>query len=134
MSPASLSDPRASVRYATEGIALGIGAALLALALAFLAPPAFAQKDKAGSDRATIAVMTEEGDTLPVVHEVIITRDGISIDARSGNVVGRIEDYSGGDQIRVEIDVVGDDPIIPTSGSIKCIEPPLPREQPVSLQ
>lgn len=111
MSPASLSDPRPSVRYVTEGIVLGTAAALLALALAFLAPPAFAQQGKAGSDRATLDVVTEEGDTLPVVREVIITRDGISIDARSGNVVGRIEDYSGGERVTVDLDL-DDDSII----------------------
>jgi hypothetical protein len=112
MLPASLSDSRASVRYATEGIALGTVAALLALALAFLAPPAFAQKGKAGSERATLDVVTEEGDTLPVVREVIITRDGISIDARSGNVVGRIEDYSGGERVHVDLNLHDDDSII----------------------
>jgi hypothetical protein len=112
MSLASSSDPRASVRYATEGLALGIAAALLALALGLLAPPAFAQKDRASSDRATLDVVTEEGDTLPVVREVIITRDGISIDAKSGNVVGRIEDYSGGDRITVDLDIGDDEPVI----------------------
>jgi hypothetical protein len=110
MSLASSSNPRTSIRHLTEGVALGTAAAILAIALGLLAPPANAQKGRTDSDRAGLDVVTEEGDTLPVVREVTITRDGISIDRQSGSLKGRVEDHGGG-RIVVDIDS-DDDPVI----------------------
>jgi hypothetical protein len=82
--------------------------------LGILTPAALGVPEaRAEKTRASVEVVTEKGDTLPVVREVIISRDGISIDRQSGSLKGRIEDHGGSDRIIVDLDVdPGERPII----------------------
>ena len=97
---AQLRDP-APVFWMSLGLAL---TALLSLALAWAAAPAGAEERRARTTRARIDVVSTEGDTVPIVREVTITRDGIRV--QSGD---RVVVREGRDRPKVMIHIDGED-------------------------